>query len=126
MGSGWGSPLTITQDADRLVVGYEFFRPGDLQKPLSFTYALDGGETTNAVRMGHGVQEQRARAHWDGETLVIVTTHQLVDPASRAVIPFDVTQVLSLASPTELVVETTRAGVLGGAPTATRVAYGRR
>src|SRR5262245_29112009 len=42
MGSGWGSNITITQDAKQLVVEYVFFARGDLQPPLRFTYALDG------------------------------------------------------------------------------------
>src|SRR5215471_9046258 len=52
MGSGWGSTITITQDATRLTIEYVFFRRGDMQPPLKFVYALDGSETRNTVMMG--------------------------------------------------------------------------
>lgn len=123
MGSGWGSPMTISQDADRLTVVYAFFAPGDLQAPLTFTYALDGTETKNAVRMGRGTQDQTSLARWEADKLVVVTTHQFSHPATREVIPVEVTRTLSLDSPKSLTVETTRAGVLGGEPTSTRVRY---
>src|SRR5580765_8563325 len=58
MGSGWGSTITIAQDASRLTVEYVFFGRGDLQPPLKFVYPLDGSETKNSVMMGRGVQEQ--------------------------------------------------------------------
>jgi hypothetical protein len=35
----------------------------------------------------------------------------------------EVKQTLTLASPTQLIVETTRSGVLGGAPTTTKTVY---
>jgi hypothetical protein len=125
MGSGWGSPLTITQDAGQLTVSYVFFAKGDLQPPLTFTYALDGSETKNSVMMGRGIQDQASHAHWEAGKLVVVTTHQLIDPASPEPIAFDVTQTLSLASPKTLVVETTRPGVRGGEPNSTRVTYSK-
>ncbi|MCB9689157.1 MAG: hypothetical protein H6738_11840 [Alphaproteobacteria bacterium] len=125
LGSGWGSPLTVTQDADRLGLQYAFFTPGELQSPLRFTYAFDGTETSTVVWMGHGPQELRAHAHWEGDRLVIVTAYPLVDPATGAAMTVDVTRTLALASPTSLTVETTTAAVLGGRPTSTRVAYDR-
>src|SRR5262245_5938898 len=51
MGSGWGSNITITQDASRLTVEYMFFTRGDMQPPLKFVFALDGSETKNSVMM---------------------------------------------------------------------------
>ena len=42
MGSGWGSSITIAQDAKRLSVEYAVFSRYDLQPPLTFTYPLDG------------------------------------------------------------------------------------
>src|SRR5262245_61225922 len=39
MGSGWGSTITITQNATRLTVEYMFFARGDMQPPLRFMYA---------------------------------------------------------------------------------------
>src|SRR5262245_8423418 len=49
MGSGWGSSITVAQDANRLTVEYTFFARGDMQPPLKFVYALDGSETKNSV-----------------------------------------------------------------------------
>lgn len=125
LGSGWGSPLTVAQDADGLSLQYVFFAPGDLQGPLRFAYAFDGHETVAVVRMGHGAQALRSRARWEGERLVVVTTFPLEDPVTHAALTVDVTRTLSLETPTTLLVETTRAGVLGGRPTATTVRYTR-
>jgi hypothetical protein len=36
MGSGWESPLTIAQDANRLTVEGAFFAHSDMQPPLKF------------------------------------------------------------------------------------------
>jgi arylsulfatase len=123
MGSGWGPTITITQDAARLSVEYAFFSRGDMQPPLRFVYALDGSETKNAVMMGQGIQVQPARTKWDGDRLVITTTHSFTDPGTGKPLTIDVTQTLSLESPTSLVVATTRAGVLGGPATSTRTVY---
>ena len=123
MGSGWGPTITITQEAARLTVEYMFFARGDMQPPLKFVYALDGSETKNSVMMGHGIQVQSARTKWDGDRLVITTTHTFTDPETGKPMTTDVTQTLSLESPDSLVVATTRPGVLGGAPTSTRTIY---
>ena len=104
-------------------VEYMFFTRGDMQPPLKFVYALDGSETKNSVMMGHGIQVQSARAKWDGDRLVITTTHTFTDPDTGKPMTTDVTQTLSLDSPASLVVATTRPGVLGGAPTSTRTVY---
>src|SRR5829696_7271566 len=42
MGSGWASPVTIKQDANRLTIEYAFFGRGDMQPPIRLAYALDG------------------------------------------------------------------------------------
>ena len=109
MGSGWGSPITITQDAQRLMVEYAFFGRGDMQPPLKFVYALDGSETRNSVMMGRGVQVQSSKAAG-------TATRSSSRPRTPTSIPptgkpatIDVKQILSLESPTTLVVETTRA-----------------
>jgi hypothetical protein len=72
--------------------------------------------------MGRGEQVERGRARWDGQTLVITTTFQVVE---RGLEPFtaEVTRRLSLEGPGTLVVEVTRAGVLGGPATTTRSIY---
>lgn len=123
MGSGWGSTITIAQDATRLTVEYAFFARGDMQPPLRFAYALDGSESRNSVMMGRGIQMQISKTAWDGDKLVITTTHSLVDPSSGKPATATVTQTLSLESPASLVVETTRTGVLGGPTTSARTVY---
>lgn len=126
MGSGWGSPITITQDANRLRVEYAFFTRGDLQPPLRFDYALDGSETTNTIMMGRGRQAQRSRVAWTGNSLVITTFHEFANPAGGAPGTAEVRQALSLESPGSLLVETTRIGVLGGPTTTTKTVYVKR
>jgi hypothetical protein len=126
MGSGWGRSITIAQSVDTLIVEYEFFSRGDLQPPLKFRYALDGSITTNSVMMGRGIQERTSRAMWEGETLIITTTHAFDSPRTGRPGMVDVTRRLSLASATELRVESTIAGVLGGPPTTTVTTYTRR
>ncbi|HEU4925822.1 MAG TPA: hypothetical protein VFT24_02160 [Vicinamibacterales bacterium] len=123
MGSGWGATITITQEATRLRVEYEAFSRYDLQPPLTFTYPLDGSEGRNTVMMGRGEQIERSRAQWNGQALVI-TTAVLVDDRSAGK-PFvaEVTRKISLESPTTLIVEVTRAGVLGGPASTTRSVY---
>jgi hypothetical protein len=123
MGSGWGTTITLTQDARQLTVEYAFFTRGDMQPPLKFVFALDGSETTNSVFMGRGRQSQKSRAAWDGSTLVITTTHDFVDPATNKPQAVDVVQRLSLESPSSLVVETTRASIVGAPSTSTRSTY---
>jgi hypothetical protein len=123
MGSGWGPTITVTQDARQLVIEYSVFARGDMQPPLKFLYALDGSETKNTVMMGRGMQAQSSRTAWDGSRLKITTTHTLADPATNKPLTALVTQTLSLESPTELVVETVRAGVLGAPDTTTRTVY---
>jgi hypothetical protein len=125
LGSGWGSTLTLTQDPRQLTVEYAFFTRGDMQPPLKFTFALDGSESRNTVMMGRGIQEERSTAAWDGQALVITTTHDFKDPATGQAGTIDVVRRLSLESPGSLVVETTRGGALGGPPSTTRVVYRR-
>lgn len=126
MGSGWGSPITITQDANRLRVEYAFFTRGDLQPPLRYDFALDGSETTNTIKMGRGMQPQRSRVAWSEGTLVITTLHHFDNPQTGAPGTAEVRQALSLESPGSLLVETTRVGVLGGPTTATKTVYLKR
>ena len=104
MGSGWGSPLTLRQAANRLVAEYVFFGTYDLQPRLSFTFALDGSESRNVVMIGHAESVLRSRTEWRGDTLVITTQYAAPAGATEAV----VRQALSLASPTSLVIQTNR------------------
>ena len=123
MGSGWGSTITITQDAAKLIVEYAFFGRGDMQPPLKFVYALDGSETRNSVMMGRGIQTYSSMTSWQGGQLVITTIYPFADPESGRSMTTEVKQVLSLESPTSLVVETTRAATLGGPANTTRTVY---
>ena len=123
LGSGWGRAITITQDDRTLVVEWPFFSTYDLQPPLRFVYALDGSETTNTVMLGRGTQKQRGRTAWNGSALTLITTHSFPDPKTGRPIESEVRQTLTLESPTSLVVETVRAGVLGGPSSTSRTVY---
>ena len=123
MGSGWGSTITIAQDAKRLSVEYSIFSRYDLQPPLTFTYPLDGSEAQNSVTLGRGEQVESSRARWDGQVLVIVTTSRVTDRGAGQPFTTEMTRKLWLESPTALVVEVTRAGVLGGPASTTRSIY---
>ncbi len=125
MGSGWGSDITITQDANQLTVEYAFFSRGDLQPALAFDYALDGSESTNSVMMGRGIQEETSTTAWDGNKLLITTVYHFPHPETAEPTPTELVRTLSLESPTQMVVEVTRAGVLGGPSTTTRTTYRR-
>ena len=123
MGSGWGPAITIAQQANQLSVQYVFFSRYDLMPPLTFTYALDGSERRNVVMMGRGEQVESSRARWNGTTLIITTTYQVADRGAPRPFTAELTRELSLESPATLVVQVTRAGVLGGPPTTTRSIY---
>jgi len=123
LGSGWGSSITITQDANRLVVEYAFFEPREMQPPLSFVYALDGSETTASVMLGRGIQTQTSSARWDGASFVITTRHPFENPVTDEPMTSVVRRTISLESPTSLIVVTERQGVLGGPSSTTRTVY---
>ena len=121
-GSGWGSSIAITQDGRRLVVEYTPFIRYDMQRPLRLEYALDGADTRNAVMIGHTTEQLRSRARWVGPILEITTSHEALHPASGKPLTTEVIQRLSLVSPDELLVETTRT-VAGAAASTTRTIY---
>ena len=123
MGSGWGAALAIAQDSRYLRVEYAVFSRYDLQLPLTFTYPLDGSEGRNAVMMGRGEQVESSRTQWDGQTLVIVTTIRVNDRGAGTPFTAELTRKLWLESPTTLIVEATRSGVLGGPTSTTRSVY---
>jgi hypothetical protein len=123
MGSGWGSTITIAQDATRLIVEYSVFSRYDLQPPLTFTYPLDGSVGRNTVNVGRGEQTESSRAQWQGQALTIVTMFQVTDRGAKQPFTAELTRKLWLESPTTLVVEVTRAGVLGGPASTTRSVY---
>jgi hypothetical protein len=123
MGSGWGSPLTIRQQANRLVVEYVFFSTYDLQPPLRFVYALDGAESRNGMMIGHAQSILRSRVSWRDSTLVITTVYPVPGSTNTTT---EVQQTLTLESPTSLVIETTRTAVGGAPPIVTRTTYTKR
>lgn len=123
MGSGWGSQLTITQDARRLSVEYSPYSRYDAQPPLTFHYPLDGSEGRNIVSFGRGEQVETSKARWNGASLVITTTYHVTDRNVGKPFTAEVTRTLTLESPTSMIVEVARAGVFGGAATATRSVY---
>jgi hypothetical protein len=123
MGSGWGSPLTITQDAKQLVVDQTLFSRYDAAQQPRFVYALDGSESRNAAMIGHATQVRVSRASWEGQALRITTRYPGVDPSSGKPFTTEVTHRLSLESPTRLIVEVMRGAALGGKATATRTVY---
>lgn len=124
MGSGWGSDITIVQEQSRLTVEYAFFARSDMQAPIKLVYLYDGMESKNSLMMGRGIQELRSKLRWTGGALVITTEQMIPNPAgSGEPLRTEMTQALSLVSPTSLVIETTRSGVMGGAPSTTRTTY---
>jgi len=124
MGSGWGTPLTITQGADSLIVAYDFFSAYDLQPPVRLAYAMNGTESRNSVMIGHATVSQRGRVAVRDSAVVITTVFE-APPEVKARGGVEMRQVLRLVSPTQLAVETTRPGV-GGAPAIARTIYTRR
>lgn len=123
MGSGWGSPLTITQDAKQLVIEPAVFSRYDANPQPRLAYPLDGSESRNAVMIGHATQVRTSRAAWDGASLRITTTYPGIDPTSGKAFTTQVTHRLTLESPTTLVVEVSRAAALGGQAGTTRTVY---
>jgi hypothetical protein len=131
MGTGWGVDITVKQDATTLTVEYAQFARGDMQPPMTFVYLLNGSESKHTINVGRGPQEQVSRASWDGNKLVITTTHTFVTSQSGKAEPSqggktmtsETTRVLSLESPVSLVVETTRSAVMGGQPSTTKTTY---
>ena len=114
MGSGWGSPLTLRQQGNQLVAEYTHFSTYDLQPKLRFVYALDGSESRNAIMIGHAESMLRSRATWRDSMLVVTTAYPGPSGAT------EVRQVLTITSPTTLLIETTR----GATTTRTRYRKG--
>ena len=121
MGSGWGSPLTITQRPDSLIVEYVFFAPYDLQPPVRMAFAADGSESVNDVMLSHATTRLRSRIAMRGNALEISTLHTAPVGSHTEVI-----HRLSLESPTSLIVEATRRGVYPTAPNVTTTRYVKR
>lgn len=131
-GSGWGDSITLLQHSNVLIVERTLYRPRDYQPPFKLRFPLDGTEGRDTVLMGRGMQVQVSTAVWQGDTLVITTVHTVPDAGRGETVTCEVRRTLSLepaqlpAWPSSLVIETTRCGVLGGAPATTRTVYVRR
>ena len=126
MGSGWGSPLTIRQSADSLIVEFTQFSAYDLQPKLRYAYALNGLESRNGIMIGHAESMQRSRVNWNGATLVIVTTHSApIGPGGRT-LNTETRQSLSIRDNGQLLIDTARFGVSGGPPNIVHSAYRKR
>ncbi len=123
MGSGWGSTITLTQSASALTLEWVYYSTSDLQPPLVFVYPLDGSEKTHTLMMGRGLEKQVSRTTWDGAKLIITTSQDFPDIVAGKTITSVVTRTLTLESPTSLVVETNRSGVLGAQASTTRTVY---
>lgn len=126
MGSGLGSPLTITQNAKTLTIEQLLFSRYDLQPLVRTVYNLDGSETRNSIMTGHATQLRISRANWEGASLRISTTYPAVDPATNKEYTIDVEHKLMLESPDTLIVETSRSGALGGQPVMSKTIYKKK
>jgi hypothetical protein len=73
--------------------------------------------------MGRGIQTQTSKTAWEGEKLIITTTHSFVSPETGQPLTSEVKRTLTLESPTSLIIETTRSGVLDGPSSTTRTVY---
>lgn len=124
MGSGWGSPITITQTPDSLVVEVVQFSTYDHMPKLRYAYAMNGAESLNTVMIGHAESVQRSRMAWTGNVLVITTAHRVPPGAAGKAEFIEVRQALSLDPNGGLRIETTRPGA--SAPNVVRTMYRKR
>lgn len=120
MGNGWGSPLTIAQRADSVIVSYVFFAPYDLQPPVRMAFAANGAESINDVILSHTTTRLRSKLTQRGDTLVVSTHYP--SPVGAAT---EVIHTLTLEAPGTLVVAATRRGA-SGSPGTIRTTYTRR
>jgi hypothetical protein len=126
MGSGWPDELTIAQTDAALNLEYTYFHPREVQPPFRFNYVIGGAENRTAVNIGRGPQVQLTRVQWDGDRLVITTTHAFVNPSDGRAMTTDTKQTLTLdAAAGTMTVGTFRSGVLGGKSSTTITVYRR-
>lgn len=132
LGSGWGDEISIIHDDEQLTVERVFFLPREIQPPVRYRFALDGSETENTMALGRSIDRPPvSTSARDGNRLVITTRYPFRNPADGEWLSQEVNRTLWLrpaaGTPFEpsLVVETERAGVLGGPPSVTRTTYHR-
>ena len=121
MGSGWGTPLTITQRPDSVIVEWVFFAPYDLQPPVRLALAANGAESVNDIILSHTTTRLRSTLSQKPDTLVISTLYP--SPSGK---PFEVRHTLTLESPSMLVVDVTRGNTSSALASSTRTRYARR
>lgn len=120
-GNGLGSPLTITQRPDSLIVEYPFFGAYDLQPPIRLAYATSGRESVNDIILSHSTTRLRSTLTQRGDTLLIATVYP--SPAGQ---PVSVVHALMLQSADVLVIETARVYTASGNASTIRTRYTRR
>ena len=121
MGSGWGTPLTIIQRPDSVIVEWVFFAPYDLQPPVRLALAANGAESMNDIILSHTTTRLRSKLSQKSDTLVISTLYP--SPTGK---PFEVRHTLTLESPSTLVVDVTRGNASSALASSTRTRYARR
>ena len=110
-GGGLGQEVTIAQDAKTLTIT-RTTQNGESKQ----VYNLDGSESSNTMSMRGNDMVQKSTAKWDGGKLVITTNYDMGNG------PVTTTMALSMSGG-NLVVETTRPGRGGGAPTTRTSTY---
>jgi arylsulfatase len=123
IGTGWGSEVSIEQDAATLTIEFATYARYDMQPPTRLVYRLDGTESRNTINVGRGPQEQVSTAAWDGTKLTLTTVREFTDASHDKPMQMRTSQTLSLESPDRLVVETTHGAALGGRPSTSRSIY---
>jgi hypothetical protein len=111
-GGGLGQAASIAQDAKTLTIT-RTTQAGEVKS----VYNLDGSESKNTVSFGGNAMETTSTTKWDGNKFVITTNSNFNGNASVS------TLVLSIDAQGGLVVESTRPGRGGGAPTTTTTNY---
>jgi hypothetical protein len=133
-GSGWGSPLTITQRPDSLILEYVFFSAYDLQPPVRLAYAMNGGfPTTNGVMIGHATSERIGMVKWGADFTTLLVVEIFETPWGVAPVgngepssPTTVTHTLALVSPMTLEIRSTRRTGAAGSLATVTTTYTRR
>jgi hypothetical protein len=129
LGSGWGDQITIVHSPDTLMIERTFFVPREIQPPIRYRYAMNGGTSNNPVTMGRSWPAPESTTRWDGNRLVVTTTDRfrrsLEDDWQEARTEQTLWMEYAETTPWEpsLVVETTRYGSNGEGPVTNRTTY---
>ncbi|MEQ9300916.1 MAG: sulfatase-like hydrolase/transferase [Cyclobacteriaceae bacterium] len=129
LGSGWGNEISVRHADNELEVERVIFARRTFQAPFRYRFALDGSTTENNVLTGRTWPAPTSTTKWDGDRLVITSTFPFQHPQTREWLSGKMIQTMWLQyadrSPWEpnLIVETTRVGVLGGSSSTNRTTY---